>query len=164
MGECQGKPPLCLALTVIRNEFKLTTVGWRIRCAEVTNAKMTSRFLKKREVDLFAVYWRGTGEICRIRLCSSKKEICNKSWSWQFPLAVFLFFTLCRWLWRTARILASNFSVLNGFVPADTRQKLSGGAANNRSYFVPRGFAAAKLALSLRRKAACRSKNLQAAF
>lgn len=75
-----------------------------------------------------------------------------------------LIFPLCRWLWRTARIRASNFSVLNDFVPENARNELLRGAANNRSNFVPRDFSAAKSALSLRGKAACRSKNLQAAF
>ena len=51
-----------------------------------------------------------------------------------------------------------NFSVLNGFVPENARNELLIGAANNRSNFVPRGFAAAKSALSLQRKAACKSK------
>ena len=69
-----------------------------------------------------------------------------------------LIFPLCRWLWRTARIRASNFSALNGFVPENARNELLRGAANNRSNFVPIDFAAAKSALSLRRKAACRSK------
>ena len=75
-----------------------------------------------------------------------------------------LIFPLCRWLWRTARIRASNFSVLNDFVPENARNELLRGAANNRSNFVPRDFPAAKSALSLRRTAACRSKTLQAAF
>lgn len=75
-----------------------------------------------------------------------------------------LIFTLCRWLWRTARIRAGNVSVLNGFVPENARNELLIGAANNRSNFVPRGFAAAKSSLSLQRKAACKPENLQAAF
>ena len=71
---------------------------------------------------------------------------------------LYSYFPLCRWLWRTARIRAGNFSVLNDFVPENARNELLIGAANNRSNFVPRGFAAAKSALSLRKKAACRSK------
>ena len=49
-------------------------------------------------------------------------------------------------------------------LPENAQNELLRGAANNRSNFVPRGFAAAKSALSLQRKAACRSRNLQAAF
>ena len=58
----------------------------------------------------------------------------------------------------------TNGSVLNGFVPENARNELLIGAANNRSNFVPRGFAAAKSALSLQRKAACKPENLHAAF
>lgn len=42
--------------------------------------------------------------------------------------------------------------------------ELSESAANKQTNLVFRGSASAKSALSLRRKAACRSKNLQAAF
>ena len=49
-------------------------------------------------------------------------------------------------------------------LPENARYELSGGAANERSDLIPGGSASAETALSLQRKAACRSKNLQAAF
>ena len=76
-------------------------------------------------------------------------------------------------VWKRMKNLAGNLQPLiygafpvwrNCTVPENARQKLSGGAANEWSDLVPGGSASAESALRLQQKAACRSKNLQAAF
>lgn len=52
------KSPFVLGLTVIRNEFKLTTVSRQFWCARITNAKATARFRKERAVDPYSAIYR----------------------------------------------------------------------------------------------------------
>ena len=76
-------------------------------------------------------------------------------------------------VWKRMKNLAGNLQPLiygafpvwrNCTVPENARQKLSGGAANERSDLVPGGSASAESALRLQQKAACKPKYLQAAF